>query len=172
MADAQSRLVQDEQRQGAEPPERRLAMYLQEQYHKRVIEPVAEQINPEGIRDRASELYLQLFGQQLPTIIQRYNAPPDQSASGLTASRSSPWDHRLPAMPPSINCSGPNPWLSNLPGRRCASTCTNKRPKRLGKPRLGCLRWPTGPARNSAPPWRHEVSPVPSPRPWARQPGP
>lgn len=68
---------------GAEPPERRLAMYLQEQYHKRVIEPVAEQINPEGIRDRASELYLQLFGQQLPTIIQRYNAPPDQVSQRL-----------------------------------------------------------------------------------------
>ncbi|WP_369992156.1 hypothetical protein [Pseudomonas xanthosomatis] len=68
---------------GAEPPEKRLALYLQEQYHQRVIEPVAEQIDPEGIRDRASELYLQLLGQQLPAIIQRYNAPPEQFSQRL-----------------------------------------------------------------------------------------
>jgi len=68
---------------GAEPPEKRLALYLQEQYHQRVIDPVAEQIDPEGIRDRASELYLQLLGQQLPAIIQRYNAPPEQLSQRL-----------------------------------------------------------------------------------------
>ncbi|MCO7526265.1 hypothetical protein NJH54_17350 [Pseudomonas asiatica] len=69
--------------EGREPAEKRLALYLQEQYHKRVIEPVAEQINPEGIRDRASELYLQLLGQQLPAIISRYNAPPEQFSQRL-----------------------------------------------------------------------------------------
>ncbi|MFJ4344155.1 hypothetical protein [Pseudomonas sp. NPDC089401] len=69
--------------EGREPAEKRLALYLQEQYHERVIEPVAEQINPEGIRDRASEIYLQLLGQQLPVIIQRYNAPPDQVSQRL-----------------------------------------------------------------------------------------
>jgi len=69
--------------EGRESAEKRLALYLQEQYHERVIEPVAEQINPEGIRDRASELYLQLFGQQLPAIIQRYNAPPEQVSQRL-----------------------------------------------------------------------------------------
>lgn len=68
---------------GREPAEKRLALYLQEQYHERVIEPVAEQINPEGIRERASELYVQLFGQQLPAIIQRYNAPADQFSQRL-----------------------------------------------------------------------------------------
>ncbi|QXI40129.1 hypothetical protein [Pseudomonas xantholysinigenes] len=68
---------------GQESPEKRLGLYLQEQYHARVIEPVAEQIDPEGIRDRASELYLQLLGQQLPTIIQRYNAPPEQFSQRL-----------------------------------------------------------------------------------------
>nr|WP_245362882.1 hypothetical protein [Pseudomonas sp. BP8] len=72
---------------GADPPEKRLALYLQEQYHQRVIEPVAKQINPEAIRDRASELYLQLFGQQLPAIIQRYNAPPDQFSQRLNRVR-------------------------------------------------------------------------------------
>lgn len=65
------------------PAEKRLGLYLQEQYRQRVIDPVAEQINPEGIRDRASELYLQLLGQQLPTIIQRYNAPPEQFSQRL-----------------------------------------------------------------------------------------
>ncbi|MCX2888779.1 MULTISPECIES: hypothetical protein [unclassified Pseudomonas] len=69
--------------EGREPAEKRLALYLQEQYHERVIEPVAEQINPEGIRDRASELYVQLLGQQLPAIISRYNAPPEQFSQRL-----------------------------------------------------------------------------------------
>ena len=86
--------------QGREPAEKRLALYLQEQYHKRVIGPVAEQINPEGIRDRASELYLQLFGQQLQGIIQRYNAPADQLSQRL---------NRIPAInlgpPPARNAS-------------------------------------------------------------------
>ncbi|MDH0302141.1 MULTISPECIES: hypothetical protein [unclassified Pseudomonas] len=68
---------------GSETPEKRLGLYLQEQYHERVIEPVAEQIDPEGIRDRASELYLQLLAQQLPAIIQRYNAPPEQFSQRL-----------------------------------------------------------------------------------------
>ncbi|WP_429416037.1 hypothetical protein [Pseudomonas plecoglossicida] len=86
--------------EGRESAEKRLALYLQEQYHERVIEPVAEQINPEGIRDRASELYLQLFGQQLPAIIQRYNAAPDQLSQRLS---------RIPAIhlgpPPARNAS-------------------------------------------------------------------
>ena len=69
--------------EGREPAQKRLALYLQEQYHERVIEPVAEQINPEGIRDRACELYLQLLGQQLPAIISRYNAPPEQVSQRL-----------------------------------------------------------------------------------------
>ncbi|MFD3206564.1 hypothetical protein [Pseudomonas sp. LR_7] len=66
-----------------DPPEKRLALYLQEQYHARVIDPVAEQIDPEGIRERASELYLQLLGQQLPAIIQRFNASPEQFSQRL-----------------------------------------------------------------------------------------
>jgi hypothetical protein len=69
--------------EGREPAEKRLALYLQEQYHKRVIDPVAEQINPESIRDRACELYIQLFGQQLPAIIQKYNAAPEQVSQRL-----------------------------------------------------------------------------------------
>lgn len=81
--------------EGRAPAEKRLALYLQEQYHERVIEPVAEQINPEGIRDRACELYVQLLGQQLPAIIQRYNAAPEAFSQRL---------NRIPAInlgPPS-----------------------------------------------------------------------
>lgn len=84
--------------EGREPAEKRLALYLQEQYHERVIEPVAEQINPEGIRDRACELYVQLLGQQLPAIIQRYNAAPEEFSQRL---------NRIPAIhlgpPPARN---------------------------------------------------------------------
>lgn len=69
--------------EGRDPPEKRLALYLQAQYVERVIEPVAEEINPEGIRDRATELYLQLLAQQLPAIISRYRAPPDQFSQRL-----------------------------------------------------------------------------------------
>ncbi|WP_205297908.1 hypothetical protein [Pantoea sp. Cy-639] len=68
---------------GDATPEQRLALYLQEQYRTRVIDPVAEQIDPEGIRDRASALYLQLLGQQLAPIIQRYNVPPEQFSQRL-----------------------------------------------------------------------------------------
>lgn len=69
--------------EGREPAEKRLALYLQAQYVDRVIEPVGREINPEGIRDRATELYLQLLGQQLPAIISRYRAPPDQFSQRL-----------------------------------------------------------------------------------------
>ncbi|MBA1204542.1 hypothetical protein G7009_22765 [Pseudomonas capeferrum] len=68
---------------GREPVEKRLALYLQAQYHSRVIEPVAEEIDPEAIRTRAMELYLHLLGQQLPGIVSRFNAPPDQLSQRL-----------------------------------------------------------------------------------------
>lgn len=70
--------------EGKEPPEKRLAVYLQEQYHSRVLDQVAKEIDPEGIRDRAMELYLQLLGQQLQQIAQRYRAPPEQLNLRLT----------------------------------------------------------------------------------------
>lgn len=61
----------------------RLALYLQEAYRERVLEPVAEQINPDLIRERATELYVQLLGQQLAGIQQRYRPAPDQFALHL-----------------------------------------------------------------------------------------
>ncbi|MCU1721795.1 MULTISPECIES: hypothetical protein [unclassified Pseudomonas] len=64
-------------------PDNRLALYLQEQYRERVLEPVAEEINPDLIRERATELYVQLLGQQVQGIAQRYRAPPEQFALHL-----------------------------------------------------------------------------------------
>lgn len=72
---------------GQEPPEQRLALYLQEQYHQRVLDQVAKEIDPEGIRDRAMELYIQLLGQQLQQISQRYRAQPEQFNLRLTRIR-------------------------------------------------------------------------------------
>lgn len=68
----------------ASPPENRLALYVQEQYHQRVLEEVATEINPDLIRERANELYVQLLGQQLQTIAARYRAPADQFALHLS----------------------------------------------------------------------------------------
>ncbi|MBV6287664.1 hypothetical protein KUO17_11600 [Pseudomonas sp. MAFF 301350] len=65
------------------PGEDRLALYLQEQYRERVLEPVAKEINPDLIRERATQLYVQLLGQQLQAIAQRYRAAPDQFALHL-----------------------------------------------------------------------------------------
>lgn len=65
------------------PGEDRLALYLQEQYRERVLEPVAKVINPDLIRERATQLYVQLLGQQLQAIAQRYRAVPDQFALHL-----------------------------------------------------------------------------------------
>ncbi|WP_442113376.1 hypothetical protein [Pseudomonas sp. NUPR-001] len=70
--------------EGKDPPEKRLALYLQEQYHQRVLDQVAKEIDPEGIRVRAMELYLQLLGQQVQQIAQRYRAPPEQLNLRLT----------------------------------------------------------------------------------------
>jgi len=70
--------------EGKEPPQKRLALYLQEQYHRQVLDQVAKEIDPESIRDRAMELYIQLLGQQLQQITQRYRAPPEQFNLRLT----------------------------------------------------------------------------------------
>ncbi|PWB33974.1 hypothetical protein DCO48_08320 [Pseudomonas sp. SDI] len=69
--------------QGSDTPGNRLAVYVQEQYHERVLDKVAEEINPELIRERSSELYVQLMGQQLQAIAQRHRAVPEQFALHL-----------------------------------------------------------------------------------------
>lgn len=58
--------------------ENRLALYLQEQYHDRVLEPVAEEIDPDGVMQQATKRYVQFLGQQLQGLPQRYGVPQDQ----------------------------------------------------------------------------------------------
>ncbi|WP_409277010.1 hypothetical protein [Pseudomonas defluvii] len=85
---------------GAEPGEKRLAAYLQEQYHERVLEPVAKEIDPDAVMQQAIVLYAQLLGPQLQGIVQRYRLPPDQFNLRLS---------RIPAIslgpPPTLNAS-------------------------------------------------------------------
>ncbi|RJG14306.1 hypothetical protein D3879_01695 [Pseudomonas cavernicola] len=65
---------------GAEtdPAASRLATYLQEQYHDRVLEPVAKEIDPDAVMELAMKLYVQLLDKQFQGIAQRYGVPLDQ----------------------------------------------------------------------------------------------
>lgn len=61
-----------------DPAANRLAAYLQEQYHKRVLDPVAKEIDPDQVMGEATKYYVQLLGEQLRGIPQRYGVPLDQ----------------------------------------------------------------------------------------------
>jgi hypothetical protein len=63
----------------------RLDGYLQEQYHERVLDPVSREIDPEAVTAQATAYYIQLLGQQLPPIAQRYDIAPKQFAAHLNA---------------------------------------------------------------------------------------
>ncbi|MEB0045514.1 MULTISPECIES: hypothetical protein [unclassified Pseudomonas] len=54
---------------------KRLADYLLEQYQKRVLAPVAVEIDPTAILDQSTAFYVQLVGQQLQVIAQRHGIP-------------------------------------------------------------------------------------------------
>lgn len=57
---------------------KRLAKYLQEQYDDRVLIPVAKEIDPNLVREQATQLYVQFLGEQLQGIPQRYGIPQAQ----------------------------------------------------------------------------------------------
>lgn len=65
-------------KEGTDPTVKRLAAYLQEQYHDRVLEPVAREIDPDGVREQATKYYVQFLGKQLQEIPRRYGVPSDQ----------------------------------------------------------------------------------------------
>lgn len=65
----------------------RLALYLQEQYQDRVLEPVAETDDPQQIMTRSTHLYIQHLDENLPRIAQRHAVPSEQ------------FDQRLKAIP-------------------------------------------------------------------------
>ena len=56
----------------------RLALYLQQQYRKRVLVPVARETDPVRIRQRTVRFYLWLMGELLAKIPPRYGVPAEQ----------------------------------------------------------------------------------------------
>ena len=60
--------------EGDDSAEKRLTRYLQEQYLDRVLDSVAEEINPEVVREDVLTLYIRPLGQQLKGI-RRYYVP-------------------------------------------------------------------------------------------------
>lgn len=56
----------------------RLAIYLQEQYQDRVLDPIATQISPDWIMAQSTQLYVRLLREQLQGIPLRYGVPLDQ----------------------------------------------------------------------------------------------
>ena len=78
----------------------RLALYLQEQYHERVLDPVAKVTDPNVIMGDAVTLYLQMLSAHLGEIQEHYAVPQDQFDQRL---------NRIPAItlapPPARNAS-------------------------------------------------------------------
>jgi len=64
--------------EGMDPAVRQLATYLQEQYNKRVLDPVAKEIDPDVVRVRTTTLYIRLLGEQFRSIPGRYGIPQDR----------------------------------------------------------------------------------------------
>lgn len=71
--------------EGSNPAAKRLAAYLQEQYHERVLQPVAKEIDPAVISRQATALYVQLLSAQIQAIPGRYGVPADQFERRLAA---------------------------------------------------------------------------------------
>lgn len=70
-----------------DPTVSRLALYLQEQYQERVLEPVAEKDDPDQIMERSTRLYVQELDRRLEAMAQRHGVPQEQ------------FDQRLQALP-------------------------------------------------------------------------
>lgn len=68
-----------------DPTVGRLALYLQEQYQERVLEPVAEDDEPPRIMERSTRIYIQQLGQQLQGIPQSRGVPAEQFDQRLQA---------------------------------------------------------------------------------------
>ena len=64
--------------EGTDPAVRQMATYLQEQYNRRVLDPVVKEVDPAVVRVRATTLYIRLLAEQIQGIPRRYGIPPDQ----------------------------------------------------------------------------------------------
>ncbi|NVZ99541.1 hypothetical protein [Pseudomonas gingeri] len=69
----------------ADPSARRLAVYLQDQYQRRVLVPVAVEIDPEAILEQSTQFYVELMGRQAQAIAQRHGVPSAQLDRHLQA---------------------------------------------------------------------------------------
>jgi hypothetical protein len=67
----------------ADAPARRLEAYLQDQYHHRVLAPVAVDIEPNAIAVQATDFYLQLLSAKVADIGVQYSVPDAQYAQHL-----------------------------------------------------------------------------------------
>lgn len=56
----------------------RLAGYLQEEYNERVLDPVAGEIDPDGVMAQATSLYVRQLEEHMKAIPKRRGVPPDQ----------------------------------------------------------------------------------------------
>lgn len=63
---------------GQQTPAQRLDAYLQEQYHDQVLEPVAEEIDPDAIMAKATRYYVKLLAEQIQILPLRFSIPPEQ----------------------------------------------------------------------------------------------
>jgi hypothetical protein len=61
-----------------DPTVNRLALYLQEQYQDRVLEPLAKETGPEQIMQRTTERYVRQLDQRLQGIGPRHGVPQEQ----------------------------------------------------------------------------------------------
>lgn len=64
--------------EGRDPAVRQLAIYLQDQYKTRVLDPVAKEVDPDVVRVSATTLYIRLLDEQVQGIPRRYGIPPEQ----------------------------------------------------------------------------------------------
>jgi len=64
--------------EGMDPAVRQLAIYLQDQYKTRVLDPVAKEVDPDVVRVSATTLYIRLLDEQVQGIPRRYGIPPEQ----------------------------------------------------------------------------------------------
>jgi len=64
--------------EGMDPAARQLAIYLQDQYKTRVLDPVAKEVDPDVVRVSATTLYIRLLDEQVQGIPRRYGIPPEQ----------------------------------------------------------------------------------------------
>ena len=70
---------------GNNPPTARLAAYLQEQYHERVLAPAAKDVDPAALVAQATALYVRQLGSRLDPIARRYGIPQPQFQQRLKA---------------------------------------------------------------------------------------